>query len=106
MATVESPAPVAEEFEHLPLQIAAAPVVLTLDIEEHHWIEAAAGLRLGQEIRGAHNDRMCRVLDWILGQLGALQIRARFFFLGKIAKSNPSLVRTVRQAGHDVASQG
>ena len=95
-----------EDLEPLPSQTAAAPVVLTFDIEEHHRIEAAAGLRVGQEIKGTYHDRMCRATEWILGQLGVLQIRATFFFLGEIAKSNPRLVRTVRQAGHEVASHG
>jgi len=105
-ATVASPAPPSEDLACLPLQTAAAPVVLTFDIEEHHRIEAAAGLRVEPEIKGTYHDRMCRATEWILGQLGALQIQATFFFLGEIAKSNPRLVRTVRQAGHEVASHG
>jgi polysaccharide deacetylase family protein (PEP-CTERM system associated) len=107
IAPEASPTPPEEEnLMCLPTETAAAPVVLTFDIEEHHRIEAALGLQVEPEIKGTYRDRMCRATEWILGQLAELQIRATFFFLGEIAESNPRLVRTVRQVGHEVASHG
>jgi hypothetical protein len=80
IVTKVSPAPPEEEdLTCLPSQIGAAPVVLTFDIEEHHRIEAAVGLRVEPEFKRNYRDRMCRATEWILGQLGLLQIRATFF---------------------------
>ena len=49
---------------------------------------------------------MRRVTEWILEQLAERRIRATFFIVGQIAVSDPELVRSVHEAGHEVASHG
>src|SRR5262249_31019948 len=43
---------------------------------------------------------------WILDQLGERSITATFFVLGEIACRNPRLVRTIQDAGHEIACHG
>ena len=85
---------------------AAMPFVLTFDVEEHHRIEAAAGLQVEPALQSVYHERMIGVTEWILDQLADRQIHATFFIVGQIAETTPRLVRTIRQAGHEVASHG
>jgi polysaccharide deacetylase family protein (PEP-CTERM system associated) len=82
------------------------PLVLTFDVEEHHRIEAAAGLKIGEARKDEYRERMIRATEWILGFLAARQIPATFFIVGQIAERDPGLVRKVHDAGHEVASHG
>jgi polysaccharide deacetylase family protein (PEP-CTERM system associated) len=82
------------------------PVVLSFDVEEHHRIEAAAGLEVGHQAKGDFGARMQAIMEWILGELAERAIHATFFILGQIAESHPKLVRAAREAGHEVASHG
>jgi polysaccharide deacetylase family protein (PEP-CTERM system associated) len=82
------------------------PAVLSFDIEEHHRIEAAAGLEVAATLQGDYRRRMCRVTGWILEQLAERNIPATFFIIGQIAHDEPGLVRSIREAGHEVASHG
>jgi polysaccharide deacetylase family protein (PEP-CTERM system associated) len=84
----------------------AMPMVLSFDIEEHHRIEAAAGLEVADALRGDYGRRMARATGWILEQLAASGIHATFFIVGQIAEANPGLVRAIAEAGHEVASHG
>ncbi len=43
---------------------------------------------------------------WILERLAEHDIPATFFVLGQIARQSPSLVRSIHDAGHEVASHG
>ncbi len=90
----------------LPVSAGLTPVVLSFDVEEHHRIEAAAGLKVGPELQGHYRERMRRVTEWILEQLAEQRIHATFFVVGQIAETNARLVRKVHEAGHEVASHG
>jgi polysaccharide deacetylase family protein (PEP-CTERM system associated) len=82
------------------------PVVLSFDVEEHDRIEAAAGLEISLDLKGSYRDRMKQSTEWILELLAEKQIPATFFIVGQIAQTNRELVRSVYEAGHEVASHG
>lgn len=82
------------------------PTVLSFDVEEHHRIEAAAGLEVAPVLREDYRRRMARATGWILDLLAAREIRATFFIVGQIAEDDPGLVRAIADAGHEVASHG
>lgn len=82
------------------------PAVLSFDVEEHHRIEAAAGLHIATALKGDYRRRMSRVTHWILEQLAERGIRATFFIVGQIAEDDPKLIRSIHEAGHEVASHG
>jgi polysaccharide deacetylase family protein (PEP-CTERM system associated) len=84
----------------------SVPVVLSFDVEEHHRIEAAAGLEVDAALKGDYRQRMSRATRWILEQLAAQDIRATFFIVGQIGEQDPALVRSIHDAGHEVASHG
>ncbi|MHB1558515.1 MAG: XrtA system polysaccharide deacetylase [Isosphaeraceae bacterium] len=84
----------------------AMPTVLSFDIEEHDRIEAAAGLEVARSVREDYRRRMARTTAWILDRLAACEIRATFFVVGQIAEEDPGLIRTIADAGHEVASHG
>jgi polysaccharide deacetylase family protein (PEP-CTERM system associated) len=81
-------------------------VVLSFDVEEHHRIEAAAGLEVTAELREQYGERMRDVTLWLLERLAELELRATFFVVGQIARTDPRLVRAIHEAGHEVASHG
>jgi polysaccharide deacetylase family protein (PEP-CTERM system associated) len=89
-----------------PLDSGPMPTVLSFDVEEHHRIEAAAGLEVAPALREHYRGRMARTTRWILDQLAARDIRATFFIVGQIAEEDPALVRAIAEAGHEVASHG
>jgi polysaccharide deacetylase family protein (PEP-CTERM system associated) len=80
--------------------------VLSFDVEEHHRIEAAAGLRLPPGLRRHYRRRLDDATRWLLDQLAAHGLRATFFIVGQVARHSPALVRAVHRAGHEVASHG
>ena len=82
------------------------PMVLSFDVEAHHRIEAAAGLEVAPAVRDDYRRRMVRATGWILDELAARGIRATFFIVGQIAEDDPRLVRSINEAGHEVASHG
>ncbi|HEX5273602.1 MAG TPA: polysaccharide deacetylase family protein, partial [Gemmataceae bacterium] len=81
-----------------------APIILSFDVEEHHRIEAAAGLTCEPGLRAEYARRMDCCTRWLLDELAALDIRATFFVVGQIARSHPDLVRAMHRAGHEVGS--
>jgi polysaccharide deacetylase family protein (PEP-CTERM system associated) len=82
------------------------PTVLSFDVEEHHRIEAAAGLDVAPALREDYRRRMARATGWILEQLAARDIRATFFVVGQIAEDDPGLIRAIAAAGHEIGSHG
>jgi polysaccharide deacetylase family protein (PEP-CTERM system associated) len=80
--------------------------VLSFDVEEHHRIEAAAGLAFDSAQKLDYRNRMNDATRWILDELGARGIRATFFVVGEVAEHDPKLVRSIHEAGHEVASHG
>jgi polysaccharide deacetylase family protein (PEP-CTERM system associated) len=81
-------------------------VVLSFDVEEHHRIEAAAGLDIPAELKAEYARRVGPVTRWILEQLEERAIKATFFIVGELARDNPDLVREIHSGGHEVASHG
>lgn len=81
-------------------------VILSFDVEEHHRIEAAAGLEISPELKAHYARRVGPVTRWILEKLGERDIKATFFIVGELAKNEPGLVRDIYEAGHEVASHG
>jgi len=81
-----------------------AILALTIDVEglaESH----AESVRVPSEfLTAAHNDaEIARNLPVVLDLLAQHECRATFFFLGRIARSAPQLVRAVVAAGHEIA---
>src|SRR5690349_6502564 len=84
----------------------AAPVILSFDVEEHHRIEAAAGLTVPADRKRAYADRMERATRDLLALLADAGAGATFFVVGQIAETYPRLVRDIAAAGHEVGSHG
>lgn len=82
------------------------PVVFSFDIEEHHRIEAAAGLDFSEDSKRLYSDRMERSTRWIAESLAEYNARATFFIVGEIAEHHPRLIRDLAEAGHEIASHG
>jgi polysaccharide deacetylase family protein (PEP-CTERM system associated) len=87
-------------------EAAEAFLVLSFDVEEHHRIEAAAGLSVPSSSQAEYGRRMEATTRWLLEQLAATRQKATFFILGEIGRSHPHLVRDIHDAGHEVASHG
>ncbi len=77
----------------------------SVDVEDYFQVEALRHL-CPREAWDTFEDRTVvntqRILD-LLAQLGA---RGTFYILGCVAKKHPALVKTVRDAGHEIASHG
>jgi polysaccharide deacetylase family protein (PEP-CTERM system associated) len=82
------------------------PIVLSFDVEEHHLIEAAAGMIIAPELKERYRGRMREVTEWLLERLEDWRILATFFIVGRIARTEPKLVKAIHEAGHEVASHG
>ncbi len=100
------PAPAAERDRAPAPPPDALRVILSFDVEEHHRIEAAAGLAIDAALRDHCAERMDVSTRWLLDALAERDIRATFFVVGDIAHSNPGLVRAIHRGGHEVASHG
>jgi polysaccharide deacetylase family protein (PEP-CTERM system associated) len=81
-------------------------LVLSFDVEEHHHIEAAAGLALAPAVQAQYSARVAPATHWLLDQLAQRHLRATFFVVGQLALAQPELVRAIHRAGHEVASHG
>jgi polysaccharide deacetylase family protein (PEP-CTERM system associated) len=82
------------------------PVILSFDVEEHFRIEAASGLEVNANVKLAYSQRMIRVTEWLLEQLAERNVLATFFIVGEIGVKHPKLIRSIHEAGHEVASHG
>jgi polysaccharide deacetylase family protein (PEP-CTERM system associated) len=81
-------------------------IILSIDVEEHFRIESAAGLVPDAEAIAHYVGRLEPSTRWLLDQLDRSGVKATFFFLGQTARDHSSLVRTVHEAGHEIASHG
>ncbi|MFN8062612.1 MAG: glycosyltransferase [Vicinamibacterales bacterium] len=79
--------------------------ILTVSVEEYFHAGALAGA-----VRPKHWDRfeprLARTIDLLLASLARHGHTATFFVLGCIADDHPDLVRTIVDAGHEVACGG
>ena len=85
---------------------ASPAVILSFDVEEHHRIEAAAGIDCPTDLRGDYAERMERTTRVLLERLADAGATATFFIVGEIACTHPRLVRDIAAAGHEVGSHG
>jgi polysaccharide deacetylase family protein (PEP-CTERM system associated) len=79
-------------------------IILSFDVEEHHRIEAAAGLAVDSELKAHYCERLDSSTSWLLDLLAAAGAKATFFVVGEIANNNAQLIRRMAAAGHEVAS--
>ena len=78
---------------------------LTVDVEDYFHVSAFAP----HVSRSDWNGIPCRVernIECILELLSDAGVQATFFTLGWIAERYPGIVRTIRDAGHEIASHG
>ena len=107
MTTASAPTAGVPSLVFEPISVSAFPsprVILSFDVEEHHRIEAASGLTVPPSLRDEYARRMDYTTRRLLDLLACHGARATFFIVGQIARSNPSLVRAVHRAGHEVAN--
>ncbi len=81
-----------------------ASYVLSFDVEEHHRIEAAAGVACSPEQRAVYAERMEDRTRMILNVLAVADVKATFYVVGQIAETHPKLVRDIAEAGHEVGT--
>lgn len=79
-------------------------LVLSFDVEEHHRIEAAAGLSVEPSLRAEYARRMETTTRSLLDLLAEYQTKATFYIVGEIARDRPDLIAAVARAGHEVGS--
>jgi polysaccharide deacetylase family protein (PEP-CTERM system associated) len=115
MKTSSSAAPIPDAAATRPKQGASTtsfahleplPVVLSFDVEEHFRIEAASGLEIGPNAKSDYGQRMVRQTEWILQHLAEHEVQATFFVVGEVGVNHPKLIRSIHEAGHEVASHG
>lgn len=97
------PTPVSPAGPEIPTP---TPIVLSFDVEEHDRIEAATRLVVPNETKMVYAARMVTTTERILAQLGAVGVKATFYIVGDIARSNPQLVRAIASGGHEIGSHG
>jgi polysaccharide deacetylase family protein (PEP-CTERM system associated) len=78
---------------------------LTIDVEEFFHSTALARL-VPPERWETFPRRAPLVVRWLLERLAAHDATATFFVLGWLAEREPGVVRSIAQAGHEVASHG
>jgi polysaccharide deacetylase family protein (PEP-CTERM system associated) len=81
-----------------------ASYIASFDVEEHHRIEAAAGLTVPAELKAEYANRMEATTRRLLDRLAAAGMKATFYVVGEIARTHPALVRSIHDAGHEVGS--
>jgi polysaccharide deacetylase family protein (PEP-CTERM system associated) len=86
------------------VSIISPRIILSFDVEEHYRIEAARGLTVSCQQEAHYRQRLDYSTRWLLDQLSQRQVQATFFVVGQIAEHNPSLIRAIAEAGHEVAS--
>jgi polysaccharide deacetylase family protein (PEP-CTERM system associated) len=80
--------------------------ILSFDIEEHHRIEAALGLKCNESQMDDYSSRAIFATRRLVQILDESNCKATFFVVGELAKKCPNLVREIHDAGHEVGSHG
>jgi len=80
-------------------------LALTVDVEDYFHVEAFAKT-IDRKEWGNYPQRVERNTRRLLGLFKAFDVRGTFFVLGWVADRYPGLVRTIRDAGHELASHG
>src|SRR5436309_3531147 len=79
-------------------------IILSFDVEEHHLIESASGIRVEPRLAEQYRSRLEPETRWLLERLAEHDIKATFFIVGQITRHSPALIRDIHRAGHEVAS--
>jgi polysaccharide deacetylase family protein (PEP-CTERM system associated) len=78
-------------------------LALSVDVEGFAESHAQSVAIPAEELRPERSDaEIARNLDLVLELLARHDCRATFFFLGRIARTAPALVRRVAEAGHEI----
>lgn len=78
---------------------------MTVDVEDWFQVQAFAHCIRRESWPGLES-RVEANVDRILGQFEAAGVKATFFTLGWIAERQPSMIRRIVAAGHELASHG
>ena len=78
---------------------------LSVDVEDYYHVSAFESV-VRIEQWGSRESRVERNTHRVLDLLDEYQFKATFFVLGWVAERSPSLVRTIANRGHEVASHG
>jgi polysaccharide deacetylase family protein (PEP-CTERM system associated) len=88
-----------------PLRFEDPPFVLTVDVEDYFSV---CGDAYYSDVRRWERfpSRVEETTGFLLEAMARFGVRGTFFVLGWVARKFPSLVRRLRQAGHEIASHG
>lgn len=75
--------------------------ILSFDVEEYFHVQAAA---MNVDQSPDFPNRLGPVVERILERLDAAGASATFFVLGRVARTQAGLVRTIAHAGHEIAA--
>jgi polysaccharide deacetylase family protein (PEP-CTERM system associated) len=81
------------------------PHYFTVDVEEYFQVSALEPY-VARAQWSSLESRVVRSVDRVLELLAEHEVQATFFVLGWIAKRQPGLVRSIAEAGHEIASHG
>jgi polysaccharide deacetylase family protein (PEP-CTERM system associated) len=77
----------------------------TVDVEEYFQVRALRSV-VSRDGWLSRPSRVAKNIDDLLSCLDRHRTRGTFFVLGWIARYHPEVVRTIAQAGHEIASHG
>ncbi|HJP60834.1 MAG TPA: XrtA system polysaccharide deacetylase [Gemmatimonadaceae bacterium] len=77
----------------------------TVDVEEYFQVKALESV-VSRDEWLMHPSRVTRSVNKLLETLARYNVRGTFFVLGWLAKHRPLVVRTIAEAGHEIASHG
>ncbi len=78
---------------------------LTVDVEDYYQVSAFERV-VARDRWHEYESRVAANTDRLLGVFDEFNVRATFFVLGWVAERDPSIVRRIAAAGHEVASHG
>jgi hypothetical protein len=83
-------------------------LTITVDVEEwfhSNWFDADRIIKRYYDGKAPHSD-VIETIDTIITMFDSLGVQATFFLLGGTAERYPSIIDTIKDAGHEVASHG
>ncbi|MGZ9067693.1 MAG: XrtA system polysaccharide deacetylase [Burkholderiales bacterium] len=78
---------------------------MTVDVEDYFQVSAFAG-SLSSRDWDSYPHRVVRNTDAVLALFDGAGVVGTFFILGWVAERYPSLVRSIAESGHEIASHG
>ena len=83
-------------------------LTITVDVEEwfhSNWFDSDQILKTFYNGKAPQSD-VVETIDRIITLFDACQLKATFFLLGDTAKRYPSIIDSIKDAGHEIASHG